>query len=79
MKVTADTQLIFNLPVVVTAVDYHEFAHMQDFLRTVTGNKKLTVTAVGFDAPKYVGLVHLNTTAHQQVLKDLEAEYEEEY
>jgi hypothetical protein len=70
-------QVTLDLPRVITVMDYHEFRHLQSFMREDLGLADVYVTEVGFDAPMYVGLVHLDTESHNQMVMELTAYYEQ--
>ena len=76
-NIQTNAQVTLDLPRVITADDYHEFGYLQNFLRE---DLKLDVfiTEVGFNAPMYVGLIHLDTPSHNQLVMELTAAYEEE-
>ena len=75
MKIKSDTKMSVKLPQIVEADDYHEFKYIQDVLAVI--NPKIRVTEVGFGETKYVGLIHANTRAHKNLIKQLTAELED--
>jgi len=77
-NIKTDAQVTLDLPRVITVDDYHEFRNLQNFLDIDLGLKDVYITEVGFNAPMYVGLVHLNTPTHNQMVMDLTAYYENE-
>jgi hypothetical protein len=64
------------LPRVIIARDYHEFNDIQTTLRHQLG-LDVYVTEVGFLAPEYIGLIHINTESHNQLVMELTAYYNE--
>jgi len=76
-NIKTDAQVTLDLPRVITADDYHEFRYLQNFLDIDLGLKDVYITEVGFNDSMYVGLVHLNTPTHNQMVRELEAHYEQ--
>jgi hypothetical protein len=75
-NIQANTDVNVKLPRLVEVRDYHEFRTLQDFLRFDLG-LDVFVTEVGFNGD-YIGLVHLDTPSHNQLVMELTAYYEEE-
>jgi hypothetical protein len=76
-NIQTNAQVTLDLPRVIEVDDYHEFQVLQDFLNMDLGLKGVYITEVGFNAPMYVGLVHLDTASHNQLVFELEAYYEQ--
>jgi len=76
-NIKTDAQATLDLPRVITADDYHEFGYLENFLHQDLGLKDVRITEVGFNAPMYVGVVHLNTPTHNQMVRELESHYEQ--
>ena len=74
-NIEANTEVKIQLPRVITAMDYHDFGHIQSILEHDLGIKGVYVTEVGFLAPEYVGLVHLDTESHNQLVMELSEYY----
>lgn len=75
-NIKPDTEITVDLPRVITAHDYHEFDAVQQTLHKHCGAESVYVTEVGFRAPVYVALVHLDTASHNQLVMDLTSYYE---
>jgi hypothetical protein len=75
--IPANTELTLSLPRVITAFDYQEFEYIQRILKTDLGLTGVYVTEVGFVGPEYVGLIHLDTESHNQLVMELTAYYKE--
>lgn len=66
------TELPLKLPKLVSVDDYHEFLHIQDRLRDLTGSKRVKVKEVAQDfetaewtlgQEKYIGIVYTRKDA----------------
>ena len=77
-NIKPNAQITLELPRVITTDDYHEFGYLQDFLNMHLGLKDVYITEVGFNAPMYVGFVHLDTDSHNQMVCDLQDYYKME-
>jgi len=75
-NIVSDCAVTVQLPRVITAHDYHEFDAVQHTLHKHCGAESVYVTEVGFHAPVYVALVHLDTDSHNQLVMDLTSYYE---
>lgn len=74
-NIEPNSEVILRLPRVITALDYHEFKHIQNVFTYDLGITGVYVTEVGFLAPEYVGLVHLDTESHNQMVMELTEYY----
>jgi hypothetical protein len=77
-NVYSDVEITLRLPRVITALDYHEFGEIQRMIEEKLGVTGVYVTEVGFMAPEYVGLIHVNTESHNQLVMELERYYQEQ-
>lgn len=69
-NIVADETVKFNLPRMIRGNDYHEFRRLSYILQAGLGISGVYVTEVGFDG-NYVGLIHMNTSAHRQLVREL--------
>lgn len=76
--ICANTTLIFQLPRLVTAMDWHEFGTIQSVINDDLGVKGVYVTEVGFAAGEYVALIHTDCEAHNQTVMLLTDYYKEQ-
>jgi hypothetical protein len=77
-NIQTDVEITLHLPRVVTALDYHDFAEIQRVIEEDLGVSGVYVTEVGFMAPEYVGLIHVDTESHNQLVMELERYYRDE-
>ena len=71
MRVKTDMEVMVNVPRVIEVNDYHEFDEMERILRHLS--KKIRVAEIGWDEDRgaYIGLIHVNTSAHKKLIKEL--------
>lgn len=74
-NIVPNVQLTFQLPRLVTALDYHEFASIQTVIQDDLGIADVYVTEVGFYNGEYVGLIHTDCESHNQLVLQLEKFY----
>lgn len=77
-NIQTDVEITLRLPRVVTVLDYHDFAEIQRVIQEDLGLSDVYVTEVGFVAPEYVGLIHVDTGSHNQLVMELERYYRDE-
>lgn len=75
--IRTNAEVTLRLPRVITALDYHDFTEIQRVIQEDLGLTSVYVTEVGFAAPKYVGLIHMDTESHNQLVLELERYYEQ--
>jgi hypothetical protein len=63
-----DTKLEIHLPRLICVDDYHDLRYYQNIMQKDFG-VNLIIDEVGYFDMSYIGLVHLNTPAHQDILK----------
>lgn len=63
--------IITNLPTLIDADDYHEFPEKERFLQQITGSKSVKVKEIGFDAPRYIGVVYTGRMPGKTVINKL--------
>ena len=51
-------KLNVTLPNIIEVDDYHEFAHIQNYLREIFEDNKFKITESGFYNGKYIGVVY---------------------
>lgn len=73
-----NSSVVLDLPKLVVVDDYHDFGHQQQFINDELGLDDVYITEVGFVDGQYVGLVHLDTASHNQVVMELTAYYAEQ-
>lgn len=73
--IRTNVEITVRLPRVITALDYHDFAEIQRVIQEDLGLTEVYVTEVGFLAPEYVGLIHVDTESHNQLVMELERYY----
>lgn len=66
-----DSECIIQFPRLIEARDYHEFASIKHFMKNQLGIEEVEVDEVGFHESMYIGLIHLKTFEHQNILTDL--------
>jgi hypothetical protein len=76
-NIEPNTEVTVRLPRVITAMDYHDFQYIQNILTHDLGMEGVYVTEVGFLAPEYVGLIHLDAESHNQLVMELSEYYRE--
>ncbi len=76
--IQTNSEASVQLPRIITVNDYHDFRHYQNILNHDMGLADVFVTEVGFFDGQYVGLVHLDTENHNQLVLQLEEYYKEE-
>jgi hypothetical protein len=74
-NIVPNVQLTVQLPRVVTALDYHEFASIQTVIQDDLGLEGVYVTEVGFCNGEYVALIHTDCESHNQLVLQLENYY----
>lgn len=70
-----DTEVSVKLPVLIEAMDYHDFPRIQQTYEEVGLN--VIVDEVGFHEGFYVGLVHAGKPEHNNLVEELTAYYDE--
>jgi hypothetical protein len=75
-NIIPDTKIELELPRLIEVADYHEFHGLQHFLQVDLGLKEVRVTEVGFDG-RYIGLVHMDTESHNQLVCQIQEQYKE--
>lgn len=73
-----NSSVALNLPKLIVVDDYHYFRDHQRFINDALGLTDVYITEVGFVDGQYVGLVHLDTESHNQMVMELTAYYDEE-
>lgn len=63
------TEVFLRLPKVVLVDDYHEFNHLEDQLRSLTGSNRVKVAELGLEnsrprGNRYVGIVYTRKDAY---------------
>ncbi len=76
-SVKPDSDSKLQLPRIITANDYHDFRYYQNIINHDLGMTDVYVTEVGFNDGQYIGLVHLDTLSHNQLVLQLDAYYKE--
>lgn len=76
-NIQTDVEITLRLPRVVTVLDYHDFSEIQRVIQEDLGLTEVYVTEVGFLAPEYVGLIHVDTESHNQLVMELERYYQD--
>lgn len=76
-NIETNSQVTLRLPRVITATDYHEFGDIERILKYKLGVEGVYVTEVGFVSPEYVGVVHMDTESHNQLVMELTEFYRE--
>jgi hypothetical protein len=76
-RIKPDAQVTVCLPRVITVLDYHQFTDMQNVINHDLGLPQVRVTDVGFAAPEYVGLIHVDTESHNQLVMELTEYYQQ--
>jgi hypothetical protein len=74
-NIATNVEVTLKLPRVITALDYHDFQHIQSILEHDLGLEGVYVTEVGFLAPEYVGLIHTDCESHNQLVMELSEYY----
>lgn len=77
-KIAIDSEVTLKLPKIISVTDYHEFAYYQRFLQDALGIADVYITEVGFLDGEHLGLVHLDTESHNQLVLLLDAHFAEE-
>ena len=72
-----NVEITVRLPRVITALDYHDFAEIQRVIQVDLGLSDVYVTEVGFVGLEYVGLIHMDTESHNQLVLELERYYKQ--
>lgn len=70
------TKLEIELPVIVSAADYHEFQHMQNLFRML--NEKIHVDEVGFSEGSYHGVIHTGSDADLKFIEEAMKNFNED-
>jgi len=73
-NIPTDTELAVKLPALIHALDYHEFHHLEYIYEMIGLDVK--IEEVGYFDGYYYGLVHTDTTAHQQLAEGLRGHFE---
>lgn len=77
-KIATDTEVTLKLPRIIEVQDYHDFAMYQNILQNDLGLGDVYVTEVGYFDGQYLGLVHMDTESHNQLVLMLDAHFAEE-
>lgn len=77
-NISTDTELTLRLPRLISVDDYHEFGSIQRLIEENLGIKGVCVTEVGFLEGEYVALIHTDCDAHNQLVMELTAYYNED-
>ena len=70
------TKLEIELPVLITAEDYHDFEHMQNLFRVL--NEKIHVDEIGFGDGVYHGVIHTGSNADQEFIEETKKRFNED-
>ena len=73
-----NSSVVLDLPKLIMVDDYHDFRHQQRFINDDLGLDDVYITEVGFVDGRCVGLVHLDTESHNQMVMELAAYYDEQ-
>lgn len=77
-NIITDTEITLRLPRLITVDDYHDFGFIQGLIEEDLGINGVYVTEVGFLEGEYVALIHTDCEAHNQLVMELTAYYNEE-
>lgn len=77
-NIVTDTEITLRLPRLITVDDYHDFGFIQGLIEEDLGINGVYVTEVGFLEGEYVALIHTDCEAHNQLVMELTAYYNEE-
>ncbi len=77
-NIVTDTEIALRLPRLITVGDYHDFGFIQGLIEEDLGINGVYVTEVGFLEGEYVALIHTDCEAHNQLVMELTAYYNEE-
>jgi len=74
------TKLEIDLPQLMFARDYHEFAEREYLLRELVGTKRVKVAELGFDGINYIGIMYTRKDKdYRKLVKESESYYDPEY
>ena len=76
-NIESNVEVKISFPRVITALDYHDLKKKKKILECELGLTGVYVTEVGFVAPEYVGVIHLDCESHNQLVMDLTDYYRE--
>lgn len=76
-NIKTDIDVAWQLPRLIKVNDYHDLHYYQSILNHDLGLADVFVTEVGFMDGQYIGLVHLDTENHNQLVLQLDQYYAE--
>jgi hypothetical protein len=76
-NIATDVEITLRLPRIIAVQDYHEFRRLQDFINDELELEGVYISEVGFIETVYVGLIHTDCAAHNQMVLELNEHYEQ--
>ena len=78
-NIEIDSSITIPLPRIIEAQDYHDFKFYENILKHDFGVENIVIEEIGYEDGSYIGLAHLDTPEHQNLARELEIRYREQF